>query len=268
MHAHDLLKLIGVVIIVIGIALKLRTTLVVVVAALATGLVAGLPLFSQEGVFQSLPLLTKSGQTGIINTLGKAFADNRLMTLFIITLPAVGLCERFGLQEQSATLIRGIKAATVGRLQIVYQLFRVLHGAIGIRLNGHPSFVRPLIFPMSLGAYQATRSVSRPAGSAELYDESSSEDSLSTGRNTDSIQIERIKAANAAAENYGNFYGQNLSPVQAGILLVFGVMNGLGYAVGVWDLVRYTIPVVAASILLGAAQFWLLDRWLKTEATR
>lgn len=268
MHAHDLLKLIGVVIIVIGIALKLRTTLVVVVAALATGLVAGLPLFSQEGVFQSLPLLTKSGQTGIINTLGKAFADNRLMTLFIITLPAIGLCERFGLQEQSATLIRGIKAATVGRLQIVYQLFRVLHGAIGIRLNGHPSFVRPLIFPMSLGAYQATRSAPRPGGSAELYDESSSEDSLPTGRNTDSIQIERIKAANAAAENYGNFYGQNLSPVQAGILLVFGVMNGLGYAVGVWDLVRYTIPVVAASILLGAAQFWLLDRWLKTEATR
>ncbi len=245
MHAHDLLKLIGVVIIVVGIALKLRTTLVVVVAALATGLVAGLPLFSQEGVFQSLPLLTKPGQTGIINILGKAFADNRLMTLFIITLPAIGLSERFGLQEQSAKLIRRIKAASVGRLQIVYQLFRVLHGAIGIRLNGHPSFVRPLIFPMSLGAlrYRAR----------EQANEAS---------------VEKIKAANAAAENYGNFYGQNLSPVQAGILLVFGVMNGLGYAIGVWDLVRYTIPVVVASILLGAMQFWLLDRWLKAEAAR
>ncbi|HQR32979.1 MAG TPA: DUF969 family protein [Blastocatellia bacterium] len=245
MHAHDLLKLIGVVIIVVGIALKLRTTLVVVVAALATGLVAGLPLFSQEGVFQSLPLLTKPGQTGIINILGKAFADNRLMTLFIITLPAIGLSERFGLQEQSAKLIRRIKAASVGRLQIVYQLFRVLHGAIGIRLNGHPSFVRPLIFPMSLGALQYR--------AREQANEAS---------------VEKIKAANAAAENYGNFYGQNLSPVQAGILLVFGVMNGLGYAIGVWDLVRYTIPVVVASILLGAMQFWLLDRWLKAEAAR
>lgn len=245
MHAHDLLKLIGVVIIVVGIALKLRTTLVVVVAALATGLVAGLPLFTNEGFFQNLPLLTKSGQVGIINTLGKAFADNRLMTLFIITLPAIGLCERFGLQEQSAALIRGIKAATVGRLQIVYQLFRVLHGAIGIRLNGHPSFVRPLVFPMSLGAAQKSmESRLQPAS------------------------VEKIKAANAAAENYGNFYGQNLSPVQAGILLVYGVMNGLGYAVGVWDLVWYTIPVVVASILFAAVQFWLLDRWLKAEVKR
>ena len=167
------------------------------------------------------------------------------MTLFIITLPAIGLSERFGLQEQSAKLIRGIRAATVGRLQIVYQLFRVLHGAIGIRLNGHPSFVRPLVFPMSLGA-------------AEKGSESGLQPSA----------VERVKAASAAAENYGNFYGQNLSPVQAGILLVYGVMNGLGFAVGVWDLVKFTIPVVVASILFAAVQFWLLDRWLNREAAR
>lgn len=243
MRALDLLKLIGVVIIVAGIALKLRTTLVVVVAALATGLVAGLPLFSHEGFFQQLPYLTKPGQAGIINTLGKAFADNRLMTLFILTLPAIGLAERFGLQEQSAALIRRIRTATVGRLLIVYQLFRVLHGAIGIRLNGHPSFVRPLIFPMSLGAAQAR----------------------AIGGEVEEQAIEKIKTANAAAENYGNFYGQNLSPVQAGILLVYGVMQGLGFAVGVWDLVWYTLPVVAASILLAVVQFWWLDRWLRAE---
>jgi hypothetical protein len=138
LQAHDLLKLIGVLLVVVGLVLRLRTTLVVVVAGLVTGLLAGLPLFSSEGFWQGLPYLTKAGQTGIINMLGKAFADNRLMTLFIITLPAIGLAERYGLQEQSAALIRRISAATVGRLQIVYQLFRVLHGAIGIRLNGHP----------------------------------------------------------------------------------------------------------------------------------
>ncbi|MDX2045031.1 MAG: DUF969 family protein [Acidobacteriota bacterium] len=283
--------LIGVVIIVVGIALKLRTTLVVMVAALVTGLVAGLPLFSNEGFFQALPFLTKPGQTGIINTLGKAFADNRLMTLFIITLPAIGLSERFGLQEQSAKLIRGIRAATVGRLQIVYQLFRVLHGAIGIRLNGHPSFVRPLVFPMSLGAASrygtgsgsdpasssyGTGSGSDPASSSYGTEDGNDSASLATTESAQSLplpvlnqrSVERIKAANAAAENYGNFYGQNLSPVQAGILLVYGVMNGLGFAVGVWDLVKYTIPVVVASILFGAVQFWLLDRWLNREAAR
>lgn len=245
MRAYELLKLIGVVIIVAGIALRLRTTLVVVIAALATGLIAGLPLFSHEGIFQHIPYLTKPGQMGIINTLGRAFADNRLMTLFIITLPAIGLCERFGLQEQSAALIRRIRAATVGRLQIIYQLFRILHGALGIRLNGHPSFVRPLVFPMSLGAAQK-------ASESDLQP----------------VSVERIKAANAAAENYGNFYGQNLSPVQAGILLVYGVMQGLGFAVGVWDLVWYTIPIVVASIVLGFIQFSLLDRWLKSEVKR
>jgi len=269
LHAYDLLKLIGVAIIVIGIALRLRTTLVVVAAALATGLIAGLPLFSHEGFFQQIPYLTKPGQMGIINTLGRAFADNRLMTLFIITLPAIGLCERFGLQEQSGALIRRIRAATVGRLQIFYQLFRVVHGALGIRLNGHPSFVRPLVFPMSLGAAQATESVPRTAEGA-ISGESVIADNLlpANGDADSSRKIERIKASNAAAENYGNFYGQNLSPVQAGILLVYGVMQGLGFSVGVWDLVWYTIPVVAASIILGVIQFSMFDRWLKSEVKR
>jgi len=234
LHIQDLLKLVGVAIVVIGFALRLRTTLVVVVAALVTGLVAGLPLFSHEGFFQNLPYLTKPGQAGVINTLGKAFTDNRLITLFIITLPAIGLAERYGLQEQSANLIRKIRAATVGRLQIVYQLFRVLHGLMGIRLYGHPSFVRPLIFPMSVGAARAS----------------------------DTDSVEKIKAANAAAENYGFFYGQNLSPAQVGILLVYGQMQTLGLTVGVWDLVKYTIPIVVASIILAIIQFRRLDRAL------
>ena len=132
MHLIDLLKLSGVAIVIIGLALRLRTTLVVVTAGLVTGLVAGLPLFSSDGIFQALPFLTKPGQEGIIDMLGRAFAENRLMTLFIITLPAIGLAERHGLQDQSAALIRRFASATVGRLQIVFQLFRVLTGILGI----------------------------------------------------------------------------------------------------------------------------------------
>jgi uncharacterized membrane protein len=74
--------------------------------------------------------------------------------------------------------------------------------------------------------------------------------------------VERIKAATSAAENYGNFYGQNLSPVQPGVLLVYGVLAGLGYQVSVWKLVLYAIPIALLSILFGAIQFWLLDRRL------
>jgi uncharacterized membrane protein len=232
-------KLIGIVIVLVGFAFKFRTTLVVVTAALVTGLIAGLPLFSSNGFFPAM--LTKPGQEGIINMLGRAFSDNRLMTLFIITLPAIGLAERYGLQEQSAALIRKIKAATVGRLAIVYQLFRVLHGFLGLRLNGHASFVRPLIFPMAVGAAEAN---------GEVGEE----------------KVELIKAANAASENYGNFYGQNLSIVQAGILLVYGVMKGLGYEVSLWRLVLFTTPIVLLSIVLGAIQFHLLDRRLSQAA--
>jgi uncharacterized membrane protein len=241
LNLPDWFKLMGVAIVVVGLALKLRTTIVVVIAGLVTGVLAGLPLFSSEGIFQGIPYLTRPDQEGIINMLGRAFTEYRLMTLFIITLPAIGLAERHGLQEQAARFIRRINAATVGRLQIVYQLFRILTGILGLRLNGHPSFVRPLIFPMSLGAAEAA------AGAA-------SADELPVQR------VEEIKAANSAAENYGNFYGQNLSPVQAGILLVFGVLNGLGYVVSVWSLVFYTIPIVVFSIALAAAQFLLIDR--------
>ena len=73
-------------------------------------------------------------------------------------------------------------------------------------------------------------------------------------------RVEEIKAASSASENYGNFYGQNLSPVQPGILLVYGVLAGLGYKVSVWRLVLFAIPVAVISVILGAVQFLWLDR--------
>lgn len=243
MYLVDLLKLSGIVILILGLALRLRTTLVVVTAALVTGLVAGLPLFSSEGIFQAIPFVTKPGQEGIINMLGRAFTEYRYMTLFIITLPAIGLAERFGLQEQSAVFIHRIAAATVGRLQIVFQLFRVLIGILGLRVNGHAAFVRPLIFPMALGAAEAKIGANSVS---EVHPD----------------LVEKIKAASAASENYGNFYGQNLNPVQAGILLVASTLNGLGLAVSTFEVMIFAIPVAVLSIILGAIQFHLFDRFI------
>jgi uncharacterized membrane protein len=245
----EIFKLAGIVIMVLGFALRLRTTLVVATAGLATGLFAGLPLLSGVAVLDGLPLLTSPGKEGIINILGRAFADNRLMTLFIITLPAIGLAERYGLQEQSARLIRRVSAATVGRLLITYQLFRVVMGILGIRLLGHPAFVRPLISPMAVGAAEAEANMR----SAEALHEG---------------ETERIKAGAAASENYGNFYGQNLSPVQAGVLLVYGTLNKLDYDVSVWSIVLYAIPIAVLSVAVAAAQFLFLDRVLRRRLTK
>src|SRR5262249_8593932 len=122
----------------------------------------------------------------------------------------------------------------------------ILHGFLGLRLNGHASFVRPLIFPMSVGAAEAQKAAEPES-------------------------LEEIKAADAASENYGNFYGQNLSVVQAGILLVYGVMKGLGYEVNLWRLILFTTPIVILSVILGAIQFTLFDRrlkqWSKAQTT-
>jgi len=237
----DLLKLSGVAIVIIGLALRLRTAFVVVTAALVTGIAAGLPLLSQD-----LPNLADPRREGIINMLGRAFTEYRYMTLFIITLPAIGLSERYGLQEQSAAFIRRIAAATVGRLQVVYQLFRVLVGILGVRVNGHAAFVRPLIFPMSIGAAEAETG----AKSADDVPEDT---------------VEKIKAANSASENYGNFYEQNLNPVQAGILLVASTLNGLGSTVSTFELVLFAIPIATISIILGAIQFTLFDRRIQRK---
>lgn len=231
------LKLLGLLILVIGLLLRWRPTLVVVAAAVVTGLLAGMPIYAPEIVGTAATPVPE----GITNMLGRTFAENRLVSLFIITLPAIALSERFGLQERAAAMIQRMRAATVGRLQIVYQLFRVLVGALGLRLNGHAAFVRPLLFPMSLGAAAATPGI----GSTESLDER---------------RIEEIKATDAAAENYGNFYGQNLSPVQPGLLLVYGVLRGLGYEASLGRMILFTIPIVAISVMLGAIQFLLLDR--------
>jgi len=240
-------KLIGVLIVIVGLALRMRTTIVVVVAGFVTGLFAGLPLFT-GATFAGLTFISQPGTEGIINMLGRAFTDNRLMTLFIITFPAIGLSERFGLQTQAKILIKRFGAATPGRLAIIYQLFRVLHGILGLRLNGHPTFVRPLVYPMAAGAH-SSRDTAHTDDSQHVKNDS-----------------EHIKAASAAAENYGNFYGQNLSPAQAGILLVYGVMQGLGFTLSVWRLVLYAIPIALCSVLLGIVQFTLFDSWLKRRS--
>ena len=224
----EYLKLIGVAVLLVGFALRWRVTGVVLAAGIATGVVAEM---SPVGTVE---------QPGILDTLGQAFANNRIITLFVLALPAIGLSERYGLQEQARRLILKIRAATVGRLQIVYQLFRVLVVGLGIRLgSGHVTFSRPLVVPMAMGA----------AGLEEETDRERPE-------------TDRVKAACGASENYGNFYGQNLFFGAAGVALVVATLKEYGIEVDPRRVALWAIPIAVTSILLGAVQFWLLDRWL------
>jgi uncharacterized membrane protein len=127
--------LLGILLVVIGFALRLNPMLVVTGAALATGLLAGLDLHE------------------VISTFGKAFNDNRIIAIVWIVLPVIGLLERFGLQQRAAAVIRGMRNATTGRLLLLYLAYRQVTAAIGLHSTaGHPQTVRPLVAPMAVAA--------------------------------------------------------------------------------------------------------------------
>ena len=127
--------LIGILIVVAGFALKLNPMLVVTVAAIATGLIAGMD------------------PVEVISTFGKAFNDNRIIAIVWIVLPVIGLLERFGLQQRAAAVITGMKNATTGKLLLLYLLYRQATAAVGLHSTaGHPQTVRPLVAPMALAA--------------------------------------------------------------------------------------------------------------------
>jgi uncharacterized membrane protein len=75
--------------------------------------------------------------------------------LFVLTLPVIGICERYGLKDKAVDLIKKTKRATSGRIISLYLAVRALAAAFSLRLGGHPQFVRPLINPMAQAAYIA-----------------------------------------------------------------------------------------------------------------
>ena len=129
------LPLLGILLVVVGFALKLNPMLVVTAAAIVTGLLAGMDLVE------------------VISTFGEAFNQNRIIAIVWIVLPVIGLLERFGLQQRAAALIRGFRKATAGKLLVLYLAYRQITAAIGLHSTaGHPQTVRPLVAPMALAA--------------------------------------------------------------------------------------------------------------------
>ncbi|AOT69610.1 DUF969 domain-containing protein [Geosporobacter ferrireducens] len=213
-----MIKLVGILIIIIGFMMKIDTIAVVVVAGIATGLAAGMS-FNE-----------------IMTILGGAFVTNRYMSIFIISLPVIGLLERYGLRERAAYLIGKIKSATVGRLTSLYLIIRTIAAMFGLRIGGHVQFIRPLILPMAEGA------------------------ATSRYGDMDEADIQTIKGLEGAVENYGNFFGQNFFVASGGVLLIVGVMNEQGYPVEAIDVAKASLPVALIIMLIGTLQFLYYDK--------
>lgn len=129
--------LIGVLLVVVGFALRLNALLVVTVAGVVTALIGGMT-----------PL-------DILNALGSGFASGRSVTILVVLLPVIGLIERCGLQQQAKRLISRLAKLTAGRILVIYLAVRQVTIALGLPIGGHPQMVRPLIYPMAEGAAQA-----------------------------------------------------------------------------------------------------------------
>ena len=134
--------LIGVLLVVIGFALRMNPALVVVGAGVITGLVAGYT------------------PVEVLEVLGEAFTKQRYLAVFLLALPVIGLLERHGLKERAQAWIATMRGATAGRLLIAYLAARQFAATLGlISLGGHPQVVRPLLSPMAEGAAEVRHGV-------------------------------------------------------------------------------------------------------------
>jgi len=210
----------GIAIIVLGFSLRLNPLPVVALAAVATGLAAGHDLVQ------------------VIAAFGKAFNDNRFVTIPWLVLPVIGLLERYGLKEQAHRLVGRVRAATPGRLLLAYMVLRQIAAALGLTaLGGHAQMVRPLIAPMAEGAAQ----------------EPSEED-----RQT-------IRAYAASADNVGVFFGEDIFIAIGSVLLIKGFLEQNGIAVAPLDLSVWAIPTAFVALAVHGIRLLLLDRRLKRK---
>lgn len=216
-----MLPLIGIAVVVVGFMARLNPLLVVTVAALATGLAGGM------------------GPVEIIETFGKAFKENRYVSVVWVVLPVIGLLERAGLQELAKSMIGKVRAATTGRLLLLYFMLRQATAALGLTsLGGHAQMVRPLIAPMAEAA-------------AETHH----------GPLPDGVR-QTVRAHAAAADNVALFFGEDIFIAIASILLIKGFLEQNGIVIEPLQLSVWAIPTAIVALLVHGTRLMLLDRRL------
>jgi uncharacterized membrane protein len=178
--------------------------------------------------------------------------DNRYITLTVVLmLPVVGLLERYGLRERAEALIKSAKAATAGRVLLFYTAVRQVSIAFGVNIGGHAAMVRPLVSPMAEAAakLQVLKAALPAEGAAHARHGALPEKTT-----------EAIRAHAAAAENIGNFFGEDTVFAVGAVYLIKGVLEAQGVPVGVWALSLWGIPTALVAFGFMAWRARLLDQ--------
>ncbi len=217
--------LLGVAVIALGFVLRFNPVLVVVTAGLVSGLLAGL------GIPELLALL------------GKSFLSSRMLLMFVLTLPAIGLLERAGLREHAQQWMSRLHGLTLARLLIGYLLLRQLLAMVGLTgVAGAAQTVRPLLAPMC----EAAADKIRPGlGDAER---------------------ERLRATAAATDNVGRFFGEDVFLALGAVLLIQGFYAGQGIGLSPLSIALWSLPTAVAAFVIQSLRVWRLQRRLQQAA--
>ena len=216
-----ILTLFGVLVVVVGFAVRLNPLLVVVASAFVTGLLAGL------------------GPIEVLAAFGKAFNDNRLVSVSLLALPLIGTLERAGLQSRARTVIQKLHAVSIGRLMIGYLVLRQVTAAAGLLsvMNQYQT-VRPLLAPMAEAAAERD---------APLDDD---------GR-------QKVRAMAAATENIGAFFAEDIFLAFGSVLLIVGFLGSSGIVVEPLHVSLWAIPTALVAFVVQAGRLLLFERRLK-----
>lgn len=230
-----MLVLLGILIVVAGFVARINPLIVILVAAIATGVLAAVgPGVDARALFQA--------GVGTIARFGQAFNDNRYFHITWLVLPVIGLLERAGLQERARDLVTKVKAATAGRLMLIYLLVRQATSALGLTsLGGHPQMVRPLIAPMAEGAAESAH-----------------------GALTDKARF-RIRGMAAGTDNIGLFFGEDIFIAIGSIVLIVGFLEQAGIRVEALHVSLWAIPTAIVAFLVHGARLLMFDRQVKKD---
>lgn len=214
--------LLGIAVVVIGFMLRFNPVIVVVIAGLASGLLAGKPIGD------------------LLALLGESFVSNRALLLFALTLPAIGVLERAGLREHVHDWILRMRGMTLARLLVGYLGLRQLLSMVGLtNVAGHAQTVRPLLAPMS---------------------EAAAEKSLGQ---IDAATRERILAMDAATDNVGLFFGEDVFVAIGAVLLIQGFYAQNGIILEPLQIALWALPTAFAAFLIHALRIVLFQRALE-----
>jgi uncharacterized membrane protein len=178
----------------------------------------------------------------LLALLGESFVSNRALMLFVLTLPTIGLLERAGLREHMHAWILRMRRMTLARLLIGYLGLRQLLSMVGLtNAGGHAQTVRPLLAPMSEAAAEKENGP------------------------LDHTQRQRVLALDAATDNVGLFFGEDVFVAIGAVLLIQGFYAQNGIVLEPLQIALWALPTAIAAFVIHSLRIVLFARRLRRE---